>query len=156
MAHACHRSAKKAAAGGFLGWPSISQVASSVRDPVSKNKVQKRLKKISDISLWPLNVHTHVHTCTDTHNTHTGVHAHIHTHRSAHTGVHAHMHTQKCTHTHRHTQHTQEYTHTGVHAHIHTGVHTYMHTHRSVHTHVPHMEKKPTPAKPVSHTLNEF
>lgn len=42
-----------------------------MRDLASNNKVEKILKKISDVSLWPLNVHisehTFLHTCVCTH-----------------------------------------------------------------------------------------
>lgn len=49
------------------------QAPGSVRDLASNNKVEKILKRVSDVSLWPLNVHIsehtflHTHVCTHTH-----------------------------------------------------------------------------------------
>lgn len=47
-----------------------------MRGLASNNKVEKILKKLSDVSLWPLNVHIsehtflHTHVCTHTHREH--------------------------------------------------------------------------------------
>lgn len=49
------------------------QAPGSMRDLASNNKVEKILKRVSDVSLWPLNVHIsehtflHTHVCTHTH-----------------------------------------------------------------------------------------
>lgn len=50
-----------------------------MRGLASNNKVEKILKKVSDVSLWPLNVHISEHTFLHTHVcTHTDAHTHTH------------------------------------------------------------------------------